>query len=95
VHGTGWRLVTVDLATDAIDPDGRTWFASIDGRVVPLADPDPVYRRWFTEHEARAVLVRPDFHVYGTAVDPGGAGGLLHALRRHLTRDPVTEGVPS
>jgi len=95
VHGTGWRLVTVDLATDAIDRDVGTWFASIDGRIVALADPDAVHRRWFAEHDARAVLVRPDFHVYGTAVDPAGAGELLHALRRHLTRDPVTEGVPS
>jgi flavoprotein hydroxylase len=95
VHGTGWRLVTVDLASDAIDPEARTWFATIAGRIVPLAAPDAVHRRWFTEHDARAVLVRPDFHVYGTAVDPAGTGELLHALRRHLTRDPVTEGVPS
>jgi 2-polyprenyl-6-methoxyphenol hydroxylase-like FAD-dependent oxidoreductase len=85
VHGAGWRLVTVGIDTGAIDPAARAWFASIGGRVLPLADPDPVHVRWFAEHAASAALQRPDFHLYGTATTTAGASALLHDLRHHLT----------
>jgi 2-polyprenyl-6-methoxyphenol hydroxylase-like FAD-dependent oxidoreductase len=85
VHGAGWRLVTVGIDTGAIDPAARAWFASIGGRVLPLADPDPVHVRWFAEHATSAALQRPDFHLYGTATTTAGASALLDDLRHHLT----------
>ena len=37
----------------------------------PCPRDDPVYGRWFSEHDATAALQRPDFHLYGTAASPG------------------------
>jgi hypothetical protein len=58
-------------------------------RVVPLAasaadglvaDVDQTYRRWFGEHGWSAVIVRPDFYVFGAA----GAGVEPRALAEDL-----------
>lgn len=96
VFGPGWRLVTVggnlDGDSGALDPVAAAWFASIGGRTVTLADPDPVYRRWFAEHETTWVLQRPDFYVYGTANSLAEASALLNDLRQQLTRDLSPQG---
>ena len=90
VEGAGWRLVTVDLDVDDIEPASRAWFESIGGRLVSISDPDPVYRRWFADHATAAALQRPDFHLYGTAADAAAASALLDDLRHHLTNPLVT-----
>jgi 2-polyprenyl-6-methoxyphenol hydroxylase-like FAD-dependent oxidoreductase len=92
VHGAGWRLVTVDDDTAAIDATNREWFESIGGKVVPLREPDVVYRRWFGEHNAVCALQRPDFHLYGTATDAAGASALLTDLRQQLATNHALEG---
>ncbi len=48
------------------------------GRVV--LDVDGVYDAWFAEHDAVAVVVRPDFYVYGCAADVPGAHDLATEL---------------
>ena len=50
-----------------------------------LEDADGSYGTWFTHNDVAVALQRPDFHLYGTAVDGPGAVGLLRALRRDLT----------
>jgi hypothetical protein len=52
--------------------------------VVGLDPPDPVHGAWFARHDATAALQRPDFHLYGTAVDVAGAADLLADLRHRL-----------
>jgi 2-polyprenyl-6-methoxyphenol hydroxylase-like FAD-dependent oxidoreductase len=54
---------------------------STDGAVV---DVDATYRHWFTEHRWVAVAVRPDFYVYGTAVDTHSALALVDELANAL-----------
>jgi 2-polyprenyl-6-methoxyphenol hydroxylase-like FAD-dependent oxidoreductase len=58
---------------------------SADG---PLADVDKTYQRWFAEHDWSAVIVRPDFYVFGAAgadVEPRAlAEDLLAALAQPL-----------
>ncbi len=83
VHGAGWRLVTVDTG-HAVQPDVQRWFEDIGGRVVALADPDDTYRHWFDEHETLWALQRPDFHLYGTAVNAVDASALVVDLREQL-----------
>ena len=70
----------------------RRWFASIGGRVVTVPADDPVYGRWFTEHDATAALQRPDFHLYGSARSPDGAAALVEQLRTRLATQPTRQG---
>ncbi len=89
VCGTGWWLVA---RSGAVPPDGgdRAWFADIGGRIVTVGDGgelddlDGAYDTWFARHAVAVALVRPDFHVYGTAADADGAAGLLASLRADL-----------
>jgi 2-polyprenyl-6-methoxyphenol hydroxylase-like FAD-dependent oxidoreductase len=90
VHGTGWRLVVLGVDFAAIGGDERAWFESIGGRVVALGDPDPLYVRWFAEHETTCALQRPDFYLYGTAPTAATAATLLADLRNHLARGATT-----
>ena len=68
-------------------------------RVVPLAasaadglvaDVDKTYRRWFGEHGWSAVIVRPDFYVYGAA----GPRGRLSRRRWRRTCSGLRRAAP-
>ncbi len=85
VHGTGWRLVTIDARTDDVDPESAEWFKSVGGSVVQLAGPDATYERWFREHSTTWALQRPDFYLYGTAIDASSASALLGRLHHQLS----------
>ena len=86
VHGNGWRLVVLGADVERIGGNERAWFESIGGRVVALADPDPRFIRWFSEHDTTYALQRPDFYLYGTAPTAQVATILLDDLRSHLAR---------
>jgi 2-polyprenyl-6-methoxyphenol hydroxylase-like FAD-dependent oxidoreductase len=90
VHGDGWRLVVLGSDVECIDRNERAWFESIGGRAVALADPDPLFVRWFAEHDTRCALQRPDFYLYGTAPTAEEATRLLADLRLHLVRGTTT-----
>jgi flavoprotein hydroxylase len=89
-YGNGWRLVMLGAAVDGIGRDERAWFESIGGRVVALADPDPMFVDWFAEHGATVALQRPDFYLYGTAPTAAAATSLLADLRHHLAVGNIT-----
>ena len=86
VHGNGWRLVVLGSDVECIGRNERNWFESIGGRIVALADPDPLFIRWFSEHETACALQRPDFYLYGTAPTAKMATTLLADLRHDLAR---------
>jgi hypothetical protein len=71
----------------ALSPELAAYFASIDGFAAhpaptgPIRDSKGSYRRWFAEHGIAVALVRPDFHVFGTAQTAGDSGKLVSALR--------------
>ncbi len=95
--GRGFVLVTTE-APDALDARARAALAGIDARtayVTPadaapqagrVRDVDGVYHAFLDARNASSVLVRPDFHVYGTAA-PGGVADLVEGLRRRLDGD--------
>jgi 3-(3-hydroxy-phenyl)propionate hydroxylase/flavoprotein hydroxylase len=56
-----------------------------------VSDAEATYARWFAELDARAVVVRPDFYVYGTAGDARAAERLLFELLDDLGT-PVSAG---
>jgi hypothetical protein len=86
VHGNGWRLVGLGPDAEGIGESESAWFESIGGRMIALTDPDPLYIRWFAEHDTTWAIQRPDFYLYGTAPTAKEAGGLLADLRRDLKR---------
>jgi 2-polyprenyl-6-methoxyphenol hydroxylase-like FAD-dependent oxidoreductase len=90
VVGVGWHLVTIDPDVSTLDADLVDWFASIGGIVVDAAGRSPDLADWFAAHDLRWALQRPDFHLFGTAIDVAGAAATLDELRRQLTRPAPT-----
>ena len=84
VHGAGWRFVTVDPDAADFDASLVDWLDSIGGTVVDVRGTAPDLEAWFVANDALWALQRPDFHVYGTAVDVVGAAQLVEDLRRRL-----------
>ncbi|PXX03267.1 bifunctional 3-(3-hydroxy-phenyl)propionate/3-hydroxycinnamic acid hydroxylase [Mycolicibacterium moriokaense] len=77
---------------DALDPALVGGWRSLGGVAVHFGgkrwvDVDGKYGRWFDTLGARVVLIRPDFHVFGTASGDSGSINLLVAdLLRSVTQ---------
>ncbi|GAA1846250.1 bifunctional 3-(3-hydroxy-phenyl)propionate/3-hydroxycinnamic acid hydroxylase [Agromyces salentinus] len=54
-----------------------------------FVDADGTYAKWFEDLGARAVLVRPDFYVYGTAIDEASAIELIAQFTSDLAAPTV------
>nr|AXL06422.1 3-(3-hydroxyphenyl)propionate hydroxylase [uncultured bacterium] len=83
VAGRGFVLLT----TEELDERRSSFLAGLDALVVPLhddVDVDAVYRPYLARHRATSLLVRPDYHVFGTANGPQGLEALVDALRDRL-----------
>ena len=85
VAGVGFRLVTVDPAAGDLDPALAGWFATIGGAVVDVRGVSDDLATWFEANRVRWALQRPDFYLYATAADVGGATAVLTELRHRLT----------
>jgi hypothetical protein len=92
--GAGWSIVVSDscLLNGLSDQQRDAWQA-IGGRYSAigasgdghdLEDVGGVYARWFAENACSAVVVRPDWHIYGTARSGAELSTLLHRLARSL-----------
>ncbi len=90
LHGVGWRLVTVDPDSLALEPDLAAWFSAIGGAVVDLAGTGGDLAAWFEAHDVQWALQRPDFHLFGTAADRHAAARLVADLHRRLTTTEIT-----
>jgi 2-polyprenyl-6-methoxyphenol hydroxylase-like FAD-dependent oxidoreductase len=77
---------------DALDVTVASLDATVPGGV---HDIDGRLNTWLARHDAHAVLVRPDFYVFGSAPSPQELPELLEDLRSHLqlTSPPATAGV--
>jgi 2-polyprenyl-6-methoxyphenol hydroxylase-like FAD-dependent oxidoreductase len=78
-------LDTLDATVASLQPDAPHGVRDVDGR---LSD-------WLSQHDVHAVLVRPDFYVFGSAASPADVPELLDDLRSqlHLTPTPAGSGV--
>lgn len=84
--GAGWRLI---LRRDVALPDLPTSWAALRGRVWVegqggTTDPDGHLRDWFAASGAAAVLLRPDFYIYGTATHASDIAPLVAGLTADL-----------
>lgn len=94
VVGRGFVLLTTDDPHATLDEDRLAFLTELDALVVWLLPPgstddgvvdvDDVYRPYLARFGATALLVRPDYHVFGAATEPGGAKELVDDLRDRL-----------
>jgi 2-polyprenyl-6-methoxyphenol hydroxylase-like FAD-dependent oxidoreductase len=93
VVGSGVQLiVATGDPLDGLDAPTRALLDTLDVTVASLAadaphgvqDRDGRLTAWLTEHRAHAVLVRPDFYVFGSAGSPEDVAPLLHDFRTQL-----------
>ncbi len=91
VVGPGWCIVAADPALlGAMTPDSREEWSRIGGHVAALGGPggiedaDGTYGAWFADGGCSAVIVRPDWYVYGTARDGAELATLLGRLTASL-----------
>jgi hypothetical protein len=77
---------TLDVTLASLDPTAPHGVTDIDGRLTT----------WLSEHSAHAVLVRPDFYVFGSASSPQDIPALLEDLQTQLqlASTPASSGVP-
>jgi hypothetical protein len=94
VVGRGWALIAaegdptqhlgdanrdalhaLDMTVAPLDPDSAGGVTDLDGRLT----------EWLARHDAHAVLVRPDFYVFGSAASAGDLPSLAEDLRAQLT----------
>ena len=64
----------LDMSVASLDPAAPGGVHDVDGRLTA----------WLTEHKAHAVLVRPDFYVFGSCPSPGELPDLLDDLQTQL-----------
>jgi flavoprotein hydroxylase len=92
VVGHGFVLLT----TETLEADRLEFLRDLGAHVVRLVSPDTepaaddvvdvddVYRPFLARYLATALLVRPDYHVFGAAGDLDGATALVDDLRDQL-----------
>jgi hypothetical protein len=94
VVGRGWSLIAargdpleqlddadrealraLDVTVAVLEPEAPSGVRDVDGRLT----------KWLREHDAHAVLVRPDFYVFGGVVSPDDLPLLVGDLRTQLS----------
>ena len=104
VVGGGFQLIVA--GGDPLEDLSRRERKLLDTLAVTVASLDPLrpsgvrdrdgrLTAWLSEHNAHAVLVRPDFYVFGAAASAHAVPELLEDLRTQLqlTLTPATSGV--
>jgi 2-polyprenyl-6-methoxyphenol hydroxylase-like FAD-dependent oxidoreductase len=96
--GTGWALITTDQhLLDLLPISLLDFWRSIGGHLAVIGGPDSNaefqdlqdrYGQWFGQQACSAVVVRPDWHIYGTAASSAELATLLEALAQHLSIEP-------
>ncbi|MCW8378673.1 bifunctional 3-(3-hydroxy-phenyl)propionate/3-hydroxycinnamic acid hydroxylase MhpA [Streptomyces justiciae] len=79
---------------EALSPPVREAWRRLGGLAVhfgpgaPVTDVEGVYGSWFDEWNRDVILIRPDFHVFGTAASSDGAEALIRELTGRLRMVP-------
>ena len=104
VVGRGFQLIVADdEALASLSSDQRALIDALDMTVASLdpaspggvSDLDGRLSAWLAQHGVYAVLIRPDFYVFGSCPSAGALPELLDDLRSQLqlTSPPATAGV--
>ena len=100
IVGAGWRIVAwrPGVLAHLTDAHRDAW-SDIGGEIAlfgatgdaALVDSDGIYEAWFAAESGMAVIVRPDWHVYGVAADSSALAELLERLQNELQRPPAAK----
>jgi 2-polyprenyl-6-methoxyphenol hydroxylase-like FAD-dependent oxidoreductase len=92
--GPGWCIIASNPGIlDALTDAQRAAWTGLGGKTAIIAtapaagefhDLDGVTAHWFTAHACSAAMVRPDWHVYGTAASGEELSALLRKLNASL-----------
>ena len=95
VVGRGFSLIIDGGAEDALAPGTRAAFEAIGGRIAALgatvSDADGALTAWLRAHGAAAVLVRPDFYVFGAVARIADVPALVDDLIAQVQATGATE----
>jgi len=99
VAGPGWCILARDPAVlEGLTTSQREAWKAIGGKIAAvtmsridgiLEDIDGTYRSWFDDHACSAAVIRPDWYLYGTAIDGPELVAVLKRLCESLHRRPV------
>ncbi len=109
VAGRGWVLLVRDAdALDALDQEDLARWRSTRGTVVALSghvgtglvteitDVGGTYERWFADNSCHAVIVRPDWYVFGSAPDGEALAQLMSScVSKPRPRPTVANAAPT
>jgi flavoprotein hydroxylase len=88
VIGRGFVLLIDGSADGALPEGGRGAFEAIGGRIAGLGDDvrdlDGRMTGWLRAHGAAAVIVRPDYYVFGAVASPADVPLLIDDLLTQL-----------
>lgn len=98
--GRGFHLILSEaVATRTLLDFARRAMAQIGGEVIVIADSanspgywedvSGKYREFMCRHQVNAVLMRPDFYIYGAVSSAENIAGLLSALQQQLVGSEV------
>lgn len=98
--GGGSTILSRDCETlETLDAGQLSWWQRIGGRVAVLGPPgasrnggfvaalsdfEGTYDAWFDAHECEAIVIRPDWYLYGSATDGAGLRALVSELQDAL-----------
>ncbi|PAJ86125.1 bifunctional 3-(3-hydroxy-phenyl)propionate/3-hydroxycinnamic acid hydroxylase [Burkholderia ubonensis] len=98
IFGTGWQLISDFDASAHLSPESHALLKAFGVTYLQpqavaqgegfdtVVDIKDSYRRYFAENGVRAVLVRPDFYVYGAVVSGDELDTMVERFGRHLSR---------
>jgi 2-polyprenyl-6-methoxyphenol hydroxylase-like FAD-dependent oxidoreductase len=98
VVGRGFSLIIDDGSGEGLAPGTRAAFEAIGGRIAALganvSDADGALTAWLQAHGAAAVLVRPDFYVFGAVARVADVAALVDDLLGQVHANGATEQHP-
>ncbi|MFK0119829.1 bifunctional 3-(3-hydroxy-phenyl)propionate/3-hydroxycinnamic acid hydroxylase, partial [Streptomyces sp. NPDC090994] len=101
IVGQGFRILTTEDAQASLTAEQLDFLREVDAVLVhvvpaqgaadspagtgPVTDTTGACLAYLREQGARAVVVRPDFYVFGASTEAGGLGALVDELKHALT----------
>ncbi len=103
VVGTGFAVIAEDDPLGVLDLERREFLSGIGAHVVRVVEPgtdapgavtdrDSVYAEYLTRLDAAAIVIRPDFYLFGAASTMAELPRLIDDLRAQLTTGKPADG---